>query len=140
MGTPRDGGDFNSNGVTTLAVGSVTSFPTRTVLASRVIPAGTKAVLVKWSARVIDIGNDNQVYFSIQRNGIAIQAGFERIPGEQFTYTPQLDLNVLIASGLIEIVVFNISGVPVSIEPNALAARNINCVAWWIGSLISERG
>jgi hypothetical protein len=140
MGLSRDGGDFNATGVSTLTPGSVTSLPTRTVIASRAIPAGCKALLQKWSGRVIDIGNDNQIYFAIQRNGIAIAAGFERIPGEQFTYTPQLDLNIVIASGLIEIVAYNISGVPVTIEPNALAARNILCTAWWSGTLISERG
>ena len=140
MSNPRAGGDFNANGVSTLSPGSVTNFATRTVLVARTIPAGAKCLLEKWSARVIDIGNDNQVYFAIQRNGIAIQSGFERIPGEQFTYTPQLELNVLLASGLIEIVVFNISGVPVTIEPAALAARSIQCTAWWSGSLISERG
>jgi len=134
------GGDFNQTGLKTSAPGSVTSQPTRTVLASRVIPAGAKAFLEVWAARVIDIANDNQVYFSIQKNGIPIQAGLERIPGQQFTYQPQIALNLLLTPGLIEIVVYNISGMPVTIEADAIAAVAVNCQAWWSGSLISERG
>jgi hypothetical protein len=137
---PKISGDFNAQGVKVSTPGSVTNFPTRTVLASRVIPAGAKAFLEVWSARVIDIGNDNQVYFAIQKNGNALQSGLERIPGQQFTYQPQITLNVMLTPGLIEIVAYNISGVPVTIEPDAIAAIAVNCQAWWSGSLLSERG
>ena len=138
---PKSGGDFNATGANVIAPGLAANRATRTVLASRVIPAGAKALLETWSARVIDQSNDNQIFFAIERNGAALQSGLERIPGTQFTYQPQLTLNVLVAPGTIEIVAYNISGVPITIEPQSIAAPvDITCEAWWSGSLTSERG
>lgn len=140
MPSGKPAGDFNQTGLTISTPGSVTNAPTRTVLASRIIPAGAKAFLEIWAARVVDIGNDNQIYFAIERNGQAIQAGAQRIPGQQFTYQPQIALNAYLPPGLLEIVAYNISGVPVTIEPDAIAAVAIKCQAWWTGTLLSERG
>lgn len=134
-------GDFSATGSRiTIPVGTV-AVPGRVVLARRTIPAGAMAMLKMWSAQVIDIGNADQVYFAIMRNGIAIQSGLERIPGVQFQYQPQLELNLILHAGEIEIVGFNISGMQVSIEPDAIAgAVAINAQAWWSGSLLSEKG
>lgn len=136
----KNGGDFNATGVTTSCATGSTNFPGRTVLVSRTIPAGAKAFLEKWSAKVVDVGSADQIYFAILKNGQAIQAGMERIPAIQFDYQAQIDLNVLLTPGLIEIVAYNISGMTTSIEPTALAAIAVNCQAWWTGNLLSERG
>lgn len=134
------GGDFSATGPKTLCVAGSTGFPGRTVLAARTIPAGAKARLDKWSAKVVDVGNADQIYFAILKNGIPIQSGMERIPGIQFDYQAQIELNVLLTPGYIEIVAYNISGMSTTIESQALAATDINCQAWWIGTLTSERG
>lgn len=136
----KNGGDFNATGIKTSCVAGTTNSPGRTVIASRTIPAGAKAYLEKWSAKVIDVGSADQVYFAIMKNGSPIQAGMERIPGVQFDYQAQIDLNVLLTPGLIEIVAFNISGMSTTIEADAIAAIAINCQAWWTGNLTSERG
>jgi hypothetical protein len=136
----KNGGDFNATGVKTSCVAGTTNVPGRTVIASRVIPAGAKAFLEKWSAKVVDIGNADQIYFAILKNGSAVQSGMERIPAIQFDYQAQIELNVLLTPGLVEIVAYNISGMATSIEADALAAVAVNCQAWWSGSLTSERG
>lgn len=137
----KKGGDFNGTGLKTSCVAGSTIVPGRTVLVSRVIPAGAKAFLERWSAKVVDIGNADQIYFAITKNGLPIQSGMERIPALQFDYQAQIDLNVLLTPGLIEVVAYNISGMLTAIEPDAIAAGvAVNCQAWWIGSLTSERG
>ena len=136
----KNGGDFNATGVTTSCAAGSTNFAGRTVLASRTIPAGAKAFLERWSAKVVDVGSADQIYFAILKNGQAIQSGMERIPAIQFDYQAQIELNVLVTPGFIEIVAFNISGMTTSIESAALAAIAINCQAWWSGNLLSERG
>lgn len=138
--TMKNGGDFNATGVQTSCIAGSTSLPRRTVLASRTIPAGAKAFLERWSAKVVDVGSADQIYFAILKNGQAIQSGMERIPAIQFDYQAQIELNVLLTPGHIEIVAFNISGMSTTIEPAALAAIAVNCQAWWTGNLFSERG
>jgi hypothetical protein len=132
-------GDFNATGVKTLVPAGSVGFPGRSVIAARTIPAGAKAFLEKWSAKVVDVGNSDQIYFSITKNGTPIQSGMERIPAIQFDFQAQIDLNVLVTPGLIEIIAYNISGMSVTIEPDANVAVPVNCQAWWIGSLTSER-
>lgn len=136
----KNGGDFNATGVKTSCVAGSTNRPGRTVIASRTIPAGAKAFLERWSAKVVDIGNADQIYFAIMKNGAAVQSGMERIPALQFDYQAQIDLNVMLTPGLIEIVAFNISGMSNTIEADATAAVAVNCQAWWTGNLLSERG
>lgn len=138
----KNGGDFSVTGLKTACLATANpNFPSKTTIASRVIPAGAKAFLQRWSAKVIDVGNADQIYFAILKNGTPIQAGMERIPGIQFDYQSQIDLNVLLTPGLIEIVAYNISGVVNTLEPDAIAGGvTINCQAWWIGNLVSERG
>lgn len=134
-----NGGDFNATGVRTSVPAGTTNTPGRAVIASRTIPAGAKAYLEKWSAKVIDIGSADQVYFAITKNGSPIQSGMERIPAIQFDYQGQIDLNVLLTPGLIEILAYNISGMSTTIEPDANVAISVNCQAWWTGGLVSER-
>lgn len=138
----RQAGDFSATGLKVAAAGATgIGFPGKTILISRIIPAGSKAVLERWSAKVIDLADADQIYFAILKNGIPLQSGMERIPGIQFEYQPQIDLNVVLGPGLIEIVAYNISGMSATIEPDALAiATIVNCQAWWSGSLLSERG
>lgn len=136
----KNGGDFNATGLKTSCVAGSPTMPGRTVIASRVIPAGAKAYLERWSAKVVDVGNADQIYFAITKNGQAIQSGMERIPAIQFDYQAQIELNVLLTPGLIEIIAYNISGMNTSIEPDAIAATAVNCQAWWAGNLLSERG
>lgn len=136
----KNGGDFNATGIKTSCVAGSTNAPGRTVIASRTIPAGAKAYLERWSAKVVDIGNADQIYFAILKNGSAVQSGMERIPAIQFDYQAQIELNVLLTPGLVEIVAYNISGMATSIEADALAVVAVNCQAWWTGSLTSERG
>lgn len=140
--TLKKGGDFNATGIKSSIPGSTTtSIPGRVVLVSKVIPSGATAYLKFWSAKVIDVGNADQVYFAITRNGTPIQSGMERIPGFQFDYQAQIEMGILVRSGLIEIVGYNISGMLATIESDALAvAVAVNCQAWWIGDLLSERG
>lgn len=134
-------GDFSATGVKqTIPVGTL-SVPGKIVLVKRTIPAGAMAFLKLMSAVVVDIGNADQVYFTITKNGTPIQAGVDRIPGIQFQYQPQIDLSLFLTAGEIEIVGYNISGMLTSIEPDAIAgAVTIQAQAWWTGSLLSERG
>lgn len=132
-------GDFNATGVKTSVPAGTTGVPGRAVMASRVIPAGSKALLERWSAKVVDVGNADQIYFVIAKNGASIQSGMERIPAIQFETMNQIDLNVLLTPGLIEILAFNISGMSVTIEPDANIAVPVNCQAWWSGNLVTER-
>jgi hypothetical protein len=134
-------GDFSATGrVTVIPVGT-TSIPGRVSLVRRTIPAGASAFLKLWSAQVVDIGNADQVYFAVMKNGAAVQAGMDRIPGTQFQYQPQIDLGLFLQAGEIEIIGFNISGMLTTIEPDAIAgAVPVNAQAWWSGSLLSDRG
>lgn len=136
------GGDFNATGAkVSLTAPASTSTPSRTVLVSRTIPSGAMAILKTWSAKVVDIGNADQVYFAILKNGSPIQSGMERIPGVQFDYQPQLQLDILLTPGLIEIVGYNITGMLTTIEADAVAAPiAVAAQAWWTGELLSERG
>lgn len=137
---PRDGGDFNVTGTKVSVPGGTTNAPGKVTIASRVIPSAAKALLQTWSAKVVDVGNADQIYFSITKNGVAVQAGLERIPAIQFDYQAQIALNVLLTPGLIEIIAYNISGMSTTIEPDSIAAATaVNCQAWWTGSLVSER-
>lgn len=137
----KNGGDFNGTGQKTSCAGGSASIPSRTVLVARTIPAGAKAYLERWSAKVVDVGNADQIFFAILKNGSPIQAGMERIPAIQFDYQAQIELNVMLTPGYIEIVAYNISGVATSIEADAIpVATAVNCQAWWIGNLLSERG
>lgn len=134
-------GDFSATGVITVIPVGTTSVPGRVSLARRTIPAGATAYLKLWSAQVIDIGNADQVYFAVMKNGTAVQSGMERIPGTQFQYQPQIDLGLFLHAGVIEIVAFNISGMLTSIEPLAIAGPvAVQAQAWWSGSLLSDKG
>jgi hypothetical protein len=134
-------GDFSATGIRVMIPVGTSSIPGRISLVSRVIPSGASAFLKLWSAQVIDIGNADQVYFAVMKNGAPVQAGMDRIPGVQFQYQPQLDLGLFLNAGLIEIIGFNISGMLNSIEPDAIAgAVAIGAQAWWAGSLLSDKG
>lgn len=134
-------GDFSATGIRTQIPVGTTGIPGRVSLVRRTIPAGAKAFLKLWSAQVIDIGNADQVYFAVMRNGAPVQAGMDRIPGLQFQYQPQIDLGLFLTPGEIEIIGFNISGMSTTIEPDAIAgAVAINAQAWWSGNLLSDRG
>lgn len=132
-------GDFNRTGLKVSVPGGTTNTPGKAILVSGVIPAGARAFLELWSAKVIDIANSNQVYFVITKNGQSVQAGSERIPGTMFDFMSQMSLNLQLTPGLIEIAAYNISGMSTTIEPDAIAAVPVNCQAWWAGSLLSER-
>lgn len=134
-------GDFGATGlIVSIPVGT-TSIPGRATLVRRTIPAGATALLKIWSAQVIDLGNADQVYFAIMKNGTPLQSGMDRIPGTQFQYQPQLDLGLFVNAGEIEIIGFNISGMLTSIEPTAIGgAVAVNAQAWWTGSLLSDKG
>lgn len=133
----ENAGDFNATGAISSVPGGTTNAPGRLVIASRAVPSGVKAFLEKWSAKVVDVGNADQIYFAITKNGNPIQAGAERIPAIQFDYQAQIDLNVLLTPGQIEIIAFNISGMSATIEPQAAAvAVSVNCQAWWTGNLV----
>lgn len=134
-------GDFGATGrITNIPVGT-TSIPGRVSLVSRTIPAGATAFLKLWSAQVVDIGNADQVYFAVMKNGSPVQAGMDRIPGTQFQYQPQIDLGLFLNAGEIEIIGFNISGMSTTIEPLAITgAVAVQAQAWWTGSLLSDRG
>ena len=107
----------------------------RTVLVSRVVPSGCRLLLEQYSAKVIDLANSDQVYFSIERNAQAIESGLERVPGEQFDVQSTITLDLEIPPGTIELVVYNISGA--AQEPNAVgAATDIRCQAWCRAKLI----
>lgn len=137
---PRAGGDFNVTGVKSSVPGGTTNAPGKLTIASRIVPSACKVILERWSAKVVDVGNADQIYFAIMKNGVPVQAGLERIPAIQFDYQAQIELNVLLTPGFVEIVAFNISGMSTTIEPDALAvATAVNCQAWWTGSLVSER-
>lgn len=135
----ENAGDFNATGPKTSVPAGTTGSPGKAVIASRVIPAGAKAYLEKWSAKVVDVGNADQIYFAITKNGNALQSGMERIPAIQFDFQSQIDLNVLLTPGLIEIIAYNISGMSVTIEPDANVAVPVNCQAWWTGNLAAEK-
>ena len=134
-------GDFSASGVTVSVPGGSVGFPGRVTLVSRTLASGAAALLTKWSAKVVDIGNSDQIYFQICRNGQPIQSGLERIPGVQFDYQSQIELNLAVGGGELTIVALNISGMSTTIEPAALAGSvAIQCQAWWAGNLLSERG
>jgi len=135
----QNAGDFNATGLKTSVPAGTTNDPGRAVIASKVIPSGAKALLLVWSAKVVDVGNADQIYFAITKNGTPIQSGAERIPAIQFDYQAQIELNLLLTPGLIEIIAFNISGMSITIEPDANVAVPVNCQAWWSGNLMSER-
>jgi len=134
-------GDFSATGRNTaIPVGTI-GVPGRVSLVRRTIPAGATAFLKLWSAQVIDVGNADQVYFAIMKNGAPVQSGMDRIPGTQFQYQPQIDLGLFLTPGEIEIIGFNISGMSTTIEPDAIAgAVVVNAQAWWSGSLLSDKG
>ncbi len=137
----KNAGDFNATGLKTSVPGGTANAPGRVVLIARTIPSGAKAFLEKWSAKVVDVGLADQIYFAILRNGSPIQSGMERIPAIQFDTQSQIELSLLLTPGYIEIVAYNISGMAVTIEPDAIGASTaVNCQAWWSGGLLSERG
>lgn len=139
--TPISAGDFSATGRKTSVPGGLAGVPGRAVLIARTIPSGAKAFLEKWSAKVVDVGNADQIYFAILRNGSPVQSGMERIPAIQFDNQAQIELNVLLTPGYIEIIAYNISGMSVTVEPDAIGAPTaVNCQAWWSGNLLSERG
>lgn len=135
-------GDFSQSAPTQITVaGGTLQAPGRTVIVTRTLAGGARAKIVKWSAKIMDVGNSDQLYFAFMRNGIPLQASLSRVPGLQFDTQSQIDLDLDIAPGVISIVAFNISGMSTTLEPNALdLAVDIKCQAWWSGMLLSERG
>lgn len=136
-------GDFNATGLIVTVPGSVTPFtkPGQATLVTRTIPSGAMARLRQWSAKVIDVGNSDQIYFAILLNGMPVASGTNRIPGVEFDYQPQLDVNVLLNPGELSIVAYNISGMNQAIEANAVVGpADTKCQAWFSGDLLSERG
>lgn len=132
--------EFNEVGEMVTIPGSSTgNKPGKAVLASRVCPNGARALLQRYSAKVVDLANSDQIYFMFARNGAAIGPGYERISGIQFDYSPQFEVGVDVGPGDIEIIGFNISGMNTSIEPNAVAvATDVRAQAWWQGSLLAQ--
>ena len=103
------------------------------VVCTRRIPGGAKAFLERFSARVVDAGNADQIYFSVRRNNQAIGSSLVKIPGIQFDFTAQIGIEETIDAGEVEIVAFNKSGTS---EPDAAAAIDIRVQAWWAGALL----
>ena len=135
----RKGGSFSVTGQVRSVAGGTETVPGRTVLAGGTVPSGCTLVLERWSANVIDIGNSNQIYFAILRNGAAISFNLARVSGEIFSSQQILDMQETVMSGVIQIVAYNISGMATTIEPNALdAAVAVQCQAWFTGTLMSE--
>lgn len=131
--------EFNETGDMVAIPGSSTgNAPGQATLASRNCPNGARALLEKFSAKVVDLANSDQIYFSLRRNGSPIGPGYDRVSGIQFDFSPQFELGVDVGPGEIEIVGFNISGMNTAIEPNAVAvATDVRCQAWWQGKLLS---
>ena len=137
----QNAGDFSASGLIVSVPGGTVGFPGRATLVAKTLAAGAAALLTKWSAKVVDIGNSDQIYFHICRNGQPIQSGLERIPGLQFDFQSQIDLNLAVGGGEISIVALNISGMSNTIEPSAIAGSvTIQCQAWWAANLLSEKG
>lgn len=135
-------GSFNSVGLRLDCAGGTANAPGRTVIATRVCPSGARCVIERMSAKVADVGNADQIYFAIERNGASIGTGFNRIPGIEFDFQSQIEVGEELAPGTIDIVAYNISGMSTTIEPDALAvAQTIRCQAWYSGKLLAqERG
>ena len=132
-------GDFSATSQVLSVPGGTLQAPGRLIVTSRTLAGGAVALLQRWSAKVIDAGNSDQIYFAITRNGAALQSGLERVPGIEFDFQSQLELNFPVYPGEISIVAFNISGMSATIEPTALAAAvAIRCQAWWGGTLYRE--
>jgi len=135
----RKAGTYSETGQVMSVAGGTATVPGRTVLATKTVPNGCALVLERWSANVIDIGNSNQIYFAILRNGAAISSNLARVSGEIFGSQQILDMQETVMSGVIEIVAYNISGMATMIEPNAVdAAVAVQCQAWFTGTLMSE--
>jgi hypothetical protein len=134
-------GSFSATGGVISVPGGSTNTPGKITLVSKVVPAGAAAELDSWSANVIDVGNSNQIYFAILRNGNPVAPNVNRVSGEVFGASQILDIKEALYPGTIEIVAYNISGMSTTIEADALpAAVAIRCQAWFTGSLLSERG
>ena len=134
-------GAFSGTGTVQSVPGGTATAPGRLVLVSRVIPNGCALLLNNWSANVIDVGNSNQIYFALLRNGSPIAPNLVRVPGETFGAQSILDVQENVRAGTIEIVAFNISGMNTTLEADALgAAVAVRCQAWFTGTLLSERG
>lgn len=131
--------EFNETGDMVTIPGSATgNTPGQAILATRNCPNGARAFLEKFSAKVVDLANSDQIYFSLLRNGSPIGPGYERVSGIQFDFSPQFELGVDVGPGEISIVGYNISGMNTAIEPNASAvAADVRCQAWWQGSLLT---
>ncbi len=138
----KPAGDFSASAPRQVSVpGGTLQAPGQAVIVSRTLAGGAAAMLQEWSAKVIDVGNSDQIYFAIVRNQAPIQAGSERIAGLQFDAQGKMSLNMQVRSGEIAIVAYNISGMSATIEPSALpGAIAIACEAWWSGILLSSRG
>jgi len=110
----------------------------RVVLISRTVPNGSRILLRLFSAKVIDLANSDQVYFSIERNGTPVMSGLERVPGEQFDFQSQITIDLELPPGIIELVAYNISGA--GQEPNAVSvATDVRCQAWCQARLLSAK-
>ena len=137
----KKAGAFSGTGTVQSVPGGTATAPGRLTLVSRVIPNGCALLLNNWSANVIDIGNSNQIYFALLRNGNPIAPNLFRVPGETFGAQQILDVQEHVYAGTIEIVAFNISGMNTTLEPDAIAAAvPVRCQAWFTGTLLSERG
>ena len=69
MMTYSQAGQFNGTGAKVSVPAGTSSVAGKATLVSRVIPNGARMILDKFSAKVIDIGNADQVFFAILRNG-----------------------------------------------------------------------
>lgn len=137
----KKAGTFSATGVVQSVPGGSTTRPGQVTLVSRTIPNGCALQLDTWSANVIDVGNSNQIYFAILRNGSPIAPNLTRVSGETFGAQSILDIHEAVRSGTIEIVAYNISGMLTTLEADALgAATAIRCQAWFTGILLSEQG
>lgn len=125
--------EFSRSGViTSVPAGAGVGIIAPTILATRNPPSGALLYIVELSARVVDAGSD-QIFISLQRNGMFPFQAFFKIPGVQFDYTTKLTLDVSFTPALIEIVAHNISG---TAEPGAGPAASIRCQAYWTGYLL----
>lgn len=111
--------------------------PNRIVLVSRTVPSGARVKLDIFSAKVVDLSNADQIYFSVERNGSAIASGWEQVPGLQFEYQSQQLVGIELAPGEIQLVAYNISGT--SLTDALPTSTDIRCQAWLQGQLLALR-
>lgn len=136
----KPAGGFSSTGVVVSVPGGTTTRPGSATLTRQALAMGASGILERWFAHVVDTAGADQVYFQLCRNGFPI-SGYERIPGVQFDNQGSLEINENVYPGEISIVAYNISGMSIAIEANAVdLAIPVQCQGGFSGKLLSARG